>query len=77
MKSIMSYGDLIRAFSYDLQAGSAHYLFSGKGENRNILFNPQAYLDRYSDLQAAFGNDLSLATRHYIEHGYSEGRSWL
>jgi mRNA interferase MazF len=56
---------------------SKHYLNSGIGEGRQVLFDPQAYLDRYGDLKTAFGDNLRAATRHFIESGYGEGRSWL
>jgi hypothetical protein len=72
---IASHPDLIRAFGYNLDLGSNHYLLAGRGEGRQITFDPQAYLNRYSDLQAAYGNDLVGATFHYINHGFGEGRS--
>jgi predicted outer membrane repeat protein len=72
---IASYPDLIQAFRYNLDLGSNHYLLNGRGEGRQITFDPQAYLNRYSDLQAAYGNDLVGATFHYINHGFGEGRS--
>lgn len=74
---IASHADLIQAFRYNLEAGSNHYLYSGRGEGRQITFSPEAYLSRYGDLQATFGNDLNAATAHYITKGFDEGRTWM
>lgn len=74
---IASHADLIQAFRYNLEAGSNHYLYSGRGEGRQITFSSEAYLSRYGDLQAAFGTNLDAATYHYITTGFNEGRSWI
>jgi serralysin len=73
---IASYGDLIQGIHYNLDEGANHYLYSGRGEGRQVTFDPEAYLNRYADLRAVFGNDLNAATRHYIEFGFSENRTW-
>ncbi|PSF39335.1 hypothetical protein C7H19_00675 [Aphanothece hegewaldii CCALA 016] len=72
-------GDLIKAFHYDLEAGSNHYLKFGRNENRSLTdFNPAAYLANPSNADIAanpyFGT-LTGATQHYIQFGFAEGRS--
>lgn len=76
---LASYGDLINTFApisdyaAKVETASNHYLFNGRGEGRQITFDPAAYLMKNSDVAA----DLFYAirpTQHYIEHGYSEGR---
>ena len=68
---IASYGDLINSYRYNLESGSNHYLFSGRGEGRKVTFDPLAYLAKYPDLADL---DPTGATRHYIESGFAENR---
>jgi cyclophilin family peptidyl-prolyl cis-trans isomerase len=80
---IASWDDLIDAFAFitdyaaKIEAGSNHYLFNGKGENRGITFDPNAYLANPFNADVAahplFGT-LTGATQHYIQYGFGEGR---
>jgi hypothetical protein len=74
---IASYGDLINAYQYNLEAGSNHYLVYvyGQGENRPITFDPAVYLMKNLDVAADlyYGASLERATEHYIVHGFADG----
>ena len=73
---LASYGDLIDAFGYDLEAATKHYIESGYSEGRAVdLFDAAQYLASHGDLIDAFGYDLEAATKHYIESVYSESRN--
>jgi hypothetical protein len=47
---IASNSDLLRAFCYNLEAGSQHYLIHGRNEGRQITFAPLAYIAKNPDL---------------------------
>lgn len=72
---IASYGDLINTYHYNLEAGSNHYLIHGRGEGRQITFDPAVYLMKNSDVAADpfYGASLERATEHYIVYGYADG----
>ncbi|MDB9526902.1 hypothetical protein PN498_12960 [Oscillatoria sp. CS-180] len=73
---IASYGDLIRAFGYNPEAGRLHYLQSGFKEGRVAdQFAEDIYLASHGDLIRAFSYNLDAATRHYIQSGFAEERS--
>lgn len=72
---LASYGDLITAFGFDLEAASQHYQQFGISEGRATdLFDEVRYLASYGDLIQAFGLDFEAATQHYVSFGVGEGR---
>lgn len=73
LRYIASYPDLISAFGTDYTLGQNHYA-TEKGD-REISFDPIAYLNKYSDIRQFYGYDTYAATEHYITTGYYEGRT--
>jgi len=73
LRYIASYSDLIAEFGTDYTLGQNHYA-TEKG-NREIIFDPIAYLNKYSDFRQLYGYDTYSATEHYITTGFSEGRT--
>lgn len=60
---LASYGDLIQAFGYDLNAARQHYSNYGFKEGRTIdRFSEGEYIASYDDLINAFGLDLRVLT---------------
>jgi serralysin len=74
LRYIASYGDLVRAFGLNAQAGNQHYLSNGFQEGRSVAFDGLKYIASYGDLIKAFGGNAQAATEHYIVSGYNEGR---
>jgi Ca2+-binding RTX toxin-like protein len=72
---IASYGDLIKAFGLNAEAGLNHYAAQGISEGRTVSFNALRYIANYGDLIKAFGTNTQAATEHFISSGYYEGRS--
>lgn len=77
---IASWGDLINAFApitdyaAKIESGSNHYLLYGRGENRAITFDPNAYLNANPDLIPFYQSGQLDPTQHYIVSGFGEGR---
>jgi hypothetical protein len=75
LRYIASYGDLIRAFGNDPQAGARHFDAFGFAEGRSPgVFDGRAYLASNPDLASLFGNDVSFGVWHYVNYGFNEGR---
>jgi serralysin len=74
LRYIASYGDLVKVFGLNAQAGNQHYLSNGFQEGRSVSFDGLKYIASYGDLIRAFGSNAQAATEHYVGTGYSEGR---
>ncbi|WP_375271319.1 hypothetical protein [Sphingomonas sp.] len=75
LRYIASYGDLIRAFGNDPQAGARHFDAFGFAEGRSPgVFDGREYLASNPDLAALFGNNASFGVWHYVNYGFNEGR---
>ena len=70
-----SCADLTQGIGADREAGTLHYINSGRFEGRSASFDPAQYLANYADLAAGFGNSHEPATLHCIQHGFHEGRT--
>ncbi|GFE67447.1 Ig-like domain-containing protein [Chroococcus sp. FPU101] len=76
---LASNGDLINAFASipdyaaKIETASNHYLFNGRGEGRQITFDPNTYLNANQDLIPFVQAGLD-PTQHYILSGFAEGR---
>lgn len=77
---LASYIDLISAFApitnyaAKIETASTHYLYAGRGEGRQITFDPNAYLNANPDLIPFAQAGQLDPTQHYILFGAAEGR---
>ncbi|GFE68871.1 choice-of-anchor Q domain-containing protein [Chroococcus sp. FPU101] len=77
---LASYIDLISAFApitnyaAKIETASNHYLLAGRGEGRQITFDPNAYLNANQDLIPFAQAGQIDPTQHYILFGAAEGR---
>lgn len=78
---LASHGDLINAFApitdyaAKIETASNHYLFNGRGEGRQVTFDPNAYLNANPDLIPFAQAGQLDPTQHYILSGFNEGRA--
>lgn len=73
LRYIASYPKLIQEVGADPVQGQR--LYASATENKDITFNPIAYLNKYSDVRQLYGYDTYSATIHYITIGYYQNRT--
>ena len=75
LEYIASYGDLIKAFGANIDAGSTHFITYGHNEHRTVTFDALEYIASYGDLIKAFGANADAGSTHFINYGYNEHRT--